>query len=116
MPSNYSSDITLSNGNQLKYFEDSGLPAQGIANPVSEFVNHAMVYYNGKFYDPSYGIGPFSSEQSYETAAIYGRAVYVLADIPINTPMGPMTEPIYVLYHLDHEQSNVIDLIFNLIP
>jgi hypothetical protein len=32
-----------------------------MANPVSDFPNHGITYFNGKIYDPSYGLGPYDS-------------------------------------------------------
>lgn len=34
----------------------SGIAGQGTANPASFFNNHQMVFINGQYYDPSYGI------------------------------------------------------------
>jgi hypothetical protein len=52
--------ITLLNGALIDDKELGGILAQGNSNPRSEFENHAIVKFNGKYYDPSYG-SPISS-------------------------------------------------------
>jgi hypothetical protein len=49
------------------------IPVQGDNNkPINKqvFVNRAVVKYNGKYYDPSYGAGPFASEEDWERTAL----------------------------------------------
>lgn len=50
-----------------------GVAGQGNSpNPPSGFKNHFIVRINGKLYDPSYGIGEFTTETAYEASAFAG--------------------------------------------
>ena len=49
-----------------------GIKAQGMDNSQPFFFDHAIVKYKDKFYDPSYGAGPFYDKTSYEKVAIAG--------------------------------------------
>jgi len=49
-----------------------GIPGQANPDPPGIFLNHYVVEYNSKVYDPSYGAGPFNSENDHENAAIDG--------------------------------------------
>ena len=60
----YSVDGTVTNGNRL--------PAQNNADSSRSFVNHFIVFYNGEYYDPSYGAGPFANPLLHENAASAG--------------------------------------------
>jgi len=52
--------------------DQPGVPAQGVTeNPESFFNQHFVVKYDGKIYDPSYGIGP-STEIEHENASLAG--------------------------------------------
>lgn len=64
----------------------SGLPGQGNPNPESKFQDHSLVLYSTKWYDPSYGTGPFDSLSKWEQASIatYG------ADIEYGTLGAPV--------------------------
>jgi hypothetical protein len=53
-------------------FNLPGIPGQGQPEPPSAFENHYVVKYGGKIYDPSYGAGPFGTENDHENAAIDG--------------------------------------------
>jgi len=53
-------------------FDEDGISGLNNSNPPETFVNHFVVKYGGKIYDPSYGAGPFDSENSHENAAIDG--------------------------------------------
>jgi hypothetical protein len=57
-----------------------GLPGQNNEEPPPTFRNHWIVKYDGKFYDPSYGAGPFATENDHENAAIDGIQVTVGAN------------------------------------
>jgi hypothetical protein len=49
------------------------IPVQGDdKKPIDRqaFANHVVVKYNGKYYDPSYGAGPFASEEDWERTAL----------------------------------------------
>jgi hypothetical protein len=51
--------------------------AQGNPNPRAHFCNHAIVRFNGAYYDPSYGTGPFASPTAWEDASLDGFGAYV---------------------------------------
>lgn len=71
-------ELTLTNGNKVKILEQSGAAGQGNPDPRSEFENHAIVKYNGKYYDPSYGSAIATSANNWETPALsfFGSMVY----------------------------------------
>lgn len=51
-----------------------GVAGQGNSpNPPSNFRNHWITKMNGKYYDPSYGIGPYTDLKKYEDDAFDGR-------------------------------------------
>ena len=52
-----------------------GAPAQGNMDPPGGFFNHFIVRYSSEWYDPSYGNGPFSTDDAWENASMdgYGR-------------------------------------------
>jgi hypothetical protein len=50
----------------------TGAPGQGNTNPPGAFFNHFIVEYSGKYYDPSYGNGPFASQAEWENASLDG--------------------------------------------
>jgi hypothetical protein len=50
----------------------SSLEACPTLAPKSTGCWYVTVFYNGKIYDPSYGIGPFNSTLDYENAALAG--------------------------------------------
>lgn len=52
--------------------EMPGIPGQRNANPPPAFYNHFIVRYGSNFYDPSYGVGPTSSQSNWENGAIDG--------------------------------------------
>jgi len=49
-----------------------GIPGQNNPDPPPAFYNHFIVLYNGAFFDPSYGAGPFATQINWEAAAIDG--------------------------------------------
>ncbi|NJL26867.1 MAG: hypothetical protein HC897_02785 [Thermoanaerobaculia bacterium] len=55
-----------------------GTPGQGTANPPGSFFNHYIILFNHKYYDPSYGAGPFlgstdlEAKNSWENASVAG--------------------------------------------
>jgi len=49
-----------------------GASGQGNIDPRSEFENHAIVKYNNRYYDPSYGSAIASSANTWETPALDG--------------------------------------------
>jgi hypothetical protein len=57
--------------------DELGVAGQGNANPPGGFQNHFLVRYGGKYYDPSYGTGPFATLLAWEQASVagYGWAV-----------------------------------------
>lgn len=46
-----------------------GIPGQDNPNPASWFARHFIVKFNGQYYDPSYGAGPFSGTTEEATLA-----------------------------------------------
>ena len=62
-----------------------GVAGQGNSpNPPSGFSNHYIFKCNNRYYDPSYGIGPFTDVKVYENAAFSGSisAIGQLIDLP----------------------------------
>jgi hypothetical protein len=58
---------------QLGEFSDAaGVPGQNNPDPPGAFKNHFVVAYDSKYYDPSYGNGPFTSQANWENASIDG--------------------------------------------
>lgn len=49
-----------------------GVAGQGNLDPPSAFPDHGLVLYNKKFYDPSYGTGPFDNLLDWERKSIAG--------------------------------------------
>lgn len=47
-----------------------GIPGQGNADPISIFVDHAIVTYGGKFYDPSYGGTTFTDIHAWQMGSL----------------------------------------------
>lgn len=65
-------NLTLNNQNVIAITFEDGAEGQGNENPRSEFENHAIVKFNNKYYDPSYG-SPISSDRLYwETQSLDG--------------------------------------------
>lgn len=58
--------------------DESGARGQGTSNPPGQFINHFIIKYDGKYYDPSYGMGPFSgatdeeAKNAWENASLDG--------------------------------------------
>jgi Carboxypeptidase regulatory-like domain len=50
----------------------ANLPGQRNSTPPPAFFNHFIVLADGKFWDPSYGAGPFADQSAWENAAIDG--------------------------------------------
>ena len=50
----------------------TGIPGQRNPDPPGGFYNHFIVRIDGKFLDPSYGAGPFTTHAAWEAAAIDG--------------------------------------------
>ena len=63
-------------GNHPALIDETGVPGQNISNPASTFADHALVRISfpegEKYYDPSYGTGPFSSIEEWENYAVAG--------------------------------------------
>jgi hypothetical protein len=53
----------------------TGIPAQGNADPIAVFGDHALVEISGQIYDPSYGDGPYSSAVAWQDASVAGFGV-----------------------------------------
>jgi hypothetical protein len=84
------------NGNVLEFAPQVGAPAQGNSNPQSTFSDHAIVKYNNKIYDPSYGTQIFSSEEEWESASLHGAGIAF--EIVYFPPSGGM---IYLMWLYD---------------
>ena len=69
--------ISLQNGNEIHYREETGKEAQGYDNPNSTFFNHNNVKYNGQYYDPSYGLPIQPTANSWEQVALAGIGGWV---------------------------------------
>jgi hypothetical protein len=65
----YTHDGTLAKNEVTKV---NGIPGHGQDNPQFDFGDHVVVSYGGKYYDPSYGVGPYDNDQAYLTAALDG--------------------------------------------
>lgn len=102
--------ITLLNGLVIEDKEQNGSPAQGIANPRSEFEDHAIFKYNGKYYDPSYGSPVLTNSNNWENQsidAIGGMVAY----FQIN-PVNGIVDEYYInwldeLNTLNNQQLNI---------
>ncbi len=58
---------------KTEFVDNSGIPGQSDSNPPGFFWDHAIIRYSGKYYDPSYGVGPYATlHPDYENAAIDG--------------------------------------------
>lgn len=49
-----------------------GLSGQNNSNPPTDYPNHVIVKSGGKYFDPSYGAGPFDSQLDWEKGSIVG--------------------------------------------
>lgn len=72
--------MVLNNGNVIPIGEQNGSLGQGNPDPRFEFENHAIVKFDGKYYNPSYGSSIASNTNSWETPALagFGGMVYFL--------------------------------------
>lgn len=52
--------------------KEDGIPGHGQDNPQFDFGDHVVVKYGGKLYDPSYGVGPYDTDDLYLNAALCG--------------------------------------------
>jgi hypothetical protein len=50
----------------------TGVDAQGNINPRSNFDDHVLYEIENKYYDPSYGTGPFSDKSAWVTSSLSG--------------------------------------------
>ena len=59
-----------------------GLPGQNTANPKSLFEVHVLVEIGGKYFDPSYGTGPFDTLKAWEdlSVAAFAKLDFVAAN------------------------------------
>jgi len=78
--------ITLLNNKIVTDKEKTGTAAQGIQNPRSEFEDHSIFKFGGKYYDPSYGSLEVNNANEWENNAIdgVGGMVYYTRVNPIN--------------------------------
>ena len=75
-----------SGGAYSEIYDKQGASGQSNPNPPGYFGNHFIVGYGGKYYDPSYGNGPFSSQNLWENGSIDGFAT--LKALPSPFPGG----------------------------
>jgi len=54
-----------------------GVAGQGNPNPPGAFYNHFIVKYDDKYYDPSYGGGPFRTKEQWEDNSLDGFSILV---------------------------------------
>ncbi len=52
--------------------KENGIPGQGKTNPQFDFGDHVVAIHDGKIFDPSYGVGPYSSDKDYLKGALDG--------------------------------------------
>jgi len=78
VPIFYVKNWDLSSLNPFNPIDKSGIPGQGNNDPKSDFTNHAIVEFNNKYYDPSYGSGPFDSRIDWEDSSIEGFGAYII--------------------------------------
>ena len=71
----YVKNWDLSSANKWAAIDQNDVAAQNNANPLAVFNDHAVVLYNGKIYDPSYGTGPFNTLVDWEDASVDGYGV-----------------------------------------
>lgn len=57
---------------KIEFVDGAGVAGQGNADPPGWFWDHAINRYGGKYYDASYGIGPYNTLNDYENAALDG--------------------------------------------
>ena len=100
--------ILLSNNNMLKQVNLLGTSSQNNSDPQSTFKDHAVVIYNEKLFDPSYGlIVPFGGidQNQYEQKAMSGYGVG-LGDLLFYK--FPLLNPILgIMYKLKNETTNI---------
>jgi hypothetical protein len=67
-------DVNPSTGNSSKFRHHGlpGAPGQGNDNPQDWFSDHALVKHGTKFFDPSYGGGPYTSVAKWEENSLEG--------------------------------------------
>jgi hypothetical protein len=68
--------LKLLNGKELIQAPQYGQKAQGNYDPMSCFVDHQVIFYAGKVYDPSYGSPIRSNLNEWEDAAVHGFGSY----------------------------------------
>lgn len=56
-------------GPNTDLYDGNGVPAQGVCNPCSMFVNHMLVIWGAELIDPSYGLS-FSSQGAHKAACV----------------------------------------------
>ncbi|NCO36923.1 MAG: hypothetical protein GW893_24065, partial [Armatimonadetes bacterium] len=77
LPIFFVKDWDLSNPNPFNPIDQNGVEGQGNPNPRADFDNHAIVKFNGEYYDPSYGSPKTASKVSWEDQSLDGFGAYV---------------------------------------
>ena len=89
--------------------DKEGIPGQGNKNPRRGFFNHRICLYNEKFYDPSYGTGPFDTQHDWEEASVAGYRIAFL------WPNGDGTSSAYVINKEDDSDPDRPETIFTIL-
>jgi hypothetical protein len=80
-----------------EYADDpTGAAGQGNPNPPGAFFNHFILKYSGQYYDPSYGSGPFTSQEAWENASLDGfekTFSVVIGGVSTNVRMAKENSP-----------------------
>jgi hypothetical protein len=72
--------------------DEPGLPGQRNPNPPGSFGNHFVAEIFGKYYDPSYGGGPFADEMSWQRPSLDGliSGSFQIRNVGFNEAQGPI--------------------------
>ncbi len=60
----------------VETLKQDGEAGQGKLNPQFDFGDHVIVRHKGRYYDPSYGLGYYTSDHAYLTVALCGLGTY----------------------------------------
>jgi len=77
LPIFFVKDWDLSNQNPFNPIDQNGVAGQGNPNPRADFDNHAIVRFNGEYYDPSYGSPKAATKVAWENQSLDGFGAYV---------------------------------------
>jgi hypothetical protein len=74
--------------------DDTGIPGQNNPDPRAYFENHAIVKYNGKYYDPSYGSSGPIDAAPWETSSLAGFGTF--GYMIIYQPDGSLDKKLFI--------------------